>query len=81
MEVERVISWFERESGKFVSEFALDPYLGLEDLKRIFTLYDNDSSMSMVYDIGKVEADKLKDYVDFNFEKYVYQLDCFQAGT
>ena len=83
MEIERVISWFDKKSGEFIDEYKIDPFLNLDQLRGIFQPYDKDEEMHMVYDIEAQQAKELRKYFefDFNFEKYKYQLDCFQAGT
>lgn len=37
--------------------------------------------MYLVYDVHEKEAEELKEYLDinFDFENYLYQLDCFTS--
>ena len=79
MKIERTISWFDRQTEVLVAEQNID-FITLEILKEIFSPKTDDPLMYNPYEITEVEARKLGKYTDlkFNFEKYYYQVDCFQ---
>lgn len=83
MEVQRVISWFDKDSETFVGEFNIDEFIDLDTLKTIFQLFPDDPLMYMVYDITPEISRTLNPYIPFNFdfEKFSFQLDCFQANS
>jgi hypothetical protein len=78
MKVKRIISIFNKNDETLVDEIVLYS-LDLDKLKEIFKPTADDQSMYFVYMIKKEEANELKKYldIDFDFEKYLYQLDCF----
>ncbi len=80
MKIERVISWFDRNTEVLQGEFNVDA-IPLETLKDIFNPSEDDPLMYNPYTIYSEEAQKLKNILDFqfDFEKYVYQIDCFQV--
>lgn len=82
MEVQRLISWYRREDEALVGEINID-FIPLEVLKETFKPSEDDPLMYNYYWIEREEAEKLKNYlkIDFQFDKYVYQVECFQAGT
>jgi len=80
MQVKRIISVFNKQDETIVRELDISlTSLDLDKLKEIFNPNIEDPLMYLVYRIGKDEAKELKKYVneDFDFEKYLYQLDCF----
>ena len=79
MKIERVISWFNKDTELLVSEKNIDS-VDLEFLKQIFNFSADDPLMYNPYEVDEDKAQELKKYVDlhFEFDKYVYQLDCFQ---
>ncbi len=83
MEVQRVISWFDKDSEAFVGEFTIDEFIDLDTLTKIFQLLPDDPLMYMVYDITPEIARTLNTFIPFNFdfEKFIFQLDCFQANS
>ena len=80
MKIERTISWFDKETELLVSEKNFDS-VTVEILKKIFSPSADDPLMYNPYDITEDKAQELKKYVDLNFEfdKYFYQVDCFQV--
>ena len=80
MEVLRYITWYDELSNKRLGEFRIDQIVALEQLLKIFEKYQNDSFLYMVYDISNDQAEQIQKYVDFNFnfEKFIYNLDCYQ---
>lgn len=80
MKIERTISWFDKYNELLVSEMKID-FIELEILKTIFSPLADDPLMYYVYDIDEEKALTLKRYtnIEFDFDKYSYQLDCFQA--
>lgn len=80
MKIERRISWFDKKTELLVSDKNVD-IIDLEILKGIFSPTSEDPMMYNPYDITEIEARKLNEYMDlkFEFEKYYYQLDCFQV--
>ena len=79
MEIIRLISWFDKNTEKLIGEFDIS-HIQLFVLKEIFNPPKSDPLMYNPYDIDKKIKGKIVNIVDieFNFEKYVYQLDCFQ---
>lgn len=80
MKIERIISWFDRADEELIGEFNID-FIPLDILKGIFSPPIEDPLMYNPYDINIEESEILKNYVDieFEFDKYTYQIDCFQA--
>ncbi|MGJ1234590.1 MULTISPECIES: DUF7683 domain-containing protein [Sphingobacterium] len=80
MKIERIISWFDRRDERLIGEFNID-FIPLAILKETFRPPIEDPLMYNPYDINIAESEILKKYVDieFEFDKYIYQIDCFQA--
>lgn len=80
MKIERTISWFDKNTELLVSEMNIDS-IDVEILKKIFNPSADDPLMYNPYDISEKKAHELKVYVHLNFEfdKYFYQVDCFQV--
>lgn len=80
MKIERIISWFDRADEELIGEFNID-FIPLDILKGIFNPPIEDPLMYNPYDINIEGSEILKKYVDieFEFDKYTYQIDCFQA--
>lgn len=80
MKIERVISWFDKDTEELKGEFLLDS-ISLETLKGIFHPPGDDPLMYNPYTIYEEEGRKLKEVLDFqfDFEQNVYQIDCFQV--
>ncbi|MDF2852916.1 MAG: hypothetical protein K0S31_3601 [Sphingobacterium multivorum] len=80
MKIERIISWFDRRDEGLIGEFNID-FIPLAILKETFRPPIEDPLMYNPYDINIAESEILKKYVDieFEFDKYIYQIDCFQA--
>lgn len=80
MKIERIISWFDRRDERLIGEFNID-FIPLDLLKETFRPPIEDPLMYNPYDINIAESEILKKYVDieFEFDKYIYQIDCFQA--
>ncbi|WP_286752579.1 MULTISPECIES: DUF7683 domain-containing protein [Sphingobacterium] len=80
MKIERIISWFDRRDEGLIGEFNID-VIPLAILKETFRPPIEDPLMYNPYDINIAESEILKKYVDieFEFDKYIYQIDCFQA--
>jgi len=82
MKIERIISWFDRGDEELIGELNID-FIPLDVLKETFSPPIEDPLMYNPYDINIEESEILKKYVDieFEFDKYTYQIDCFQAGV
>lgn len=80
MKIERIISWFDRRDEVLIGEFNID-FIPLDILKETFRPPIEDPLMYNPYDINIAESEILKKYVDieFEFDKYIYQIDCFQV--
>lgn len=80
MKIVRIISWFDRRDERLIGEFNID-FIPLDLLKETFRPPIEDPLMYNPYDINIAESEILKKYVDieFEFDKYIYQIDCFQA--
>jgi len=78
--VQRLISWYDKISGKLQGEKNIDT-LSLERLKLIFSPLPDDPFMIYVYTISEEHAQQLEKMIDleFLFDKYDYQLECFKA--
>lgn len=79
MKVERIISWFKIENESLSGEINID-HIDLDTLKKIFKTKEEDPLMYYPYDINEIIAKELTQYINltFEFDKYTYQLDCFQ---
>lgn len=79
MKIERLISWFDKDTELLVSEENIDS-VDLEILKSIFKPPSEDPLMYNPYNIYEDEARELNKYISlkFEFDKYYYQVDCFQ---
>jgi len=80
VKIERVISWFDRNTEELIGEHSVNS-ISLKSLKRIFSTSDSDPLMYNPYDIDVEKGKELSLLTgfEFNHEKYVYQIDCFQA--
>ena len=80
MKIGRIISWFDRRDERLIGEFNID-FIPLDLLKETFRPPIEDPLMYNPYDINIAESEILKKYVDieFEFDKYIYQIDCFHA--
>lgn len=80
--VKRLISWFDRTTEDLKGEKDIDN-IKLDRLREIFSPPPDDPLMIYVYPITEKEAEQLKKLIDleFIFDKYIYQLDCFKADT
>lgn len=81
MEMQRYISAFDKESEKMIQEINID-FIPFQALKEIFNPKDDDPLMYDPYSINRNESILLNQYmnphVGFDFDKYIYQLDCFK---
>ncbi|HWZ21967.1 MAG TPA: hypothetical protein VNW06_04900 [Cytophagaceae bacterium] len=82
MKVVRLISWFDKFDDTLIGEYNVDN-VSLEVFKSIFNPPPEDYLMYNPYTITEEEVEKLKNVIDFEFDfnKYFYQLDCFQANS
>ena len=80
---ERVISWQDKETEEFVSQYRIDELIDEQVLRSIFSPKDNDPMLYSEYVITPKEAKELSKYVNFNFNfnKFNYLLDCYQVNT
>jgi hypothetical protein len=80
MKIERVISWYDRETEELTGEYNIDQ-LALDQLYQVFGLVADDPMMYNPYTINADEAEALKAMLDFEFdlERFFYQCDCFQV--
>jgi len=76
--VERLISVFKKDDDALVDEINVD-HLGFEKLRSVLNPSDDDKEMYDVYPIDSTKASQLKGLLDikFDFNTYIYQLDCF----
>jgi hypothetical protein len=80
MEVNRVISKYDKESEELVGEVNIDD-IDFLLLKKIFNPPAEDHLMYNPYEIGekeRIEIGRLKS-IKFEPDKYDYYLECFQA--
>lgn len=82
MKIERLISWFSKNNEALIGEIAIDT-IELDTLKKIFKPKADDPLMYNPYLINEEIAKKLQQHLsfDFDFEKFIYQLDCFQVDS
>lgn len=82
MKIERLVSWFSIEDEAFVGEIVIDQ-IELDTLKDIFKPHSSDPLMYNPYLINEEIAKKLQQHLrfDFNFEKFIYKVDCFQVDS
>ncbi|MES2653132.1 MAG: hypothetical protein V4663_15430 [Bacteroidota bacterium] len=81
MQIERVISWFNKTNEELSGEYNVD-HIGLEILKKIFDPKKEDPLMYDPYTISSKEAKEISQYLNdfvFDFENFIYQIDCFQT--
>jgi hypothetical protein len=80
MKIERVISWFDKQTEELKGEYNVD-HISLDTLKTIFKPDKNDPLMYNPYTIYFQEAKALEALIDFKFDldNFIYQIDCFQA--
>lgn len=78
--IKRLISWFDKTTEELKGERNIDN-IKLDQLKAIFLPLDDDPFMIYPYSINEEEAVRLKELtkIDFDFTKYIYQLDCLRA--
>jgi hypothetical protein len=76
----RIISWFDKTTEELIGEKNVDDIISLEKLRIIFSPQADDPLMIYSYNISEYQAEGLKKFVDieFMFDKYIYQLDCFK---
>ncbi|QEL03449.1 hypothetical protein FKG96_22325 [Olivibacter sp. LS-1] len=81
MKIERVISWFDKHTEELKGEFVLDG-VSLESLKAVFKPKADDPLMYNPYIIFEEEGRRLKEVLNFqfDFENYIYQIDCFRIS-
>jgi len=79
MNIERIITVFDRNSESHVSDINID-IINIEMLKRIFHPDDDDPLMYNVYEIAEKEANELRPFISMNFEfdKFYYYVECQQ---
>ncbi|MCU7375761.1 colicin E3/pyocin S6 family cytotoxin [Paucibacter sp. O1-1] len=66
-EVQRLISWFDKETDSLISEYNIEVLISLDELKTIFDPYPDDPLMYMVYDISPEIGVSLNKYFPFFF--------------
>lgn len=78
--IQRLISWYDKITEKLQGEKNIDT-ISLERLKLIFSPPPNDPFMIYIYPITEKHAQQLKEIInlEFLFDKYDYQLECFKA--
>lgn len=76
--IERIISVFKKDDESLVDEINVD-HLSIEMLRNIFNPSDDDIELYDVYPIDSIKASQLEKLmnVKFDFNTYIYQLDCF----
>lgn len=76
--VERVISVFNIEDENLCKEINVD-HVSINFLQDIFKPQSDDYDMLDVYPISIEHALQLKKIIDieFDFDNYIYQLDCY----
>lgn len=82
VEVTRLISTYDKKSHELLNEYNID-FIGVEVLKELFNPPTDDPLMYNFYWIEDAQLERMKQLVDieFDLEKYIYQVECFQAGT
>jgi hypothetical protein len=83
MQLQRFISVFDKANEKMLKEINID-YIPLKILRKIFTTKEDDPQLYDPYSIRKKEGLLLTQYLEppiiFDFDQFIYQLDCFQIG-
>ena len=80
MEVERLISIFDKRTEKIIKEVNIDSISSLI-LKDIFSSREGDPDLYDPYSIDNFQLRELNNYLDPKIEyddRYIYQLDCFK---
>ena len=79
MKIERLISRFDNSTEELLEEINIDN-ISIEVLKAIFKPSEEDPLMYNPHTITDIEADKLKNIINiqFDFNRFFYQLDCFR---
>ena len=84
MEVTRLISVFDKRTENLLEEINVD-HISLEILQNIFKPEIDDPFMIKVYPITakelKILNDSLNPKIIYNFDKNIYQLDCFKPES
>jgi hypothetical protein len=82
MEVVRLISLYDKKTEELIREYNID-FIGIDALRKIFSPPEDDPLMYNFYWIEENEVGQMKEFIDLDFdlEKYIYQVECFQAGT
>ena len=80
MKLERLISCFDKATEELTQEYNVD-FIDIDILRSIFNPPSDDKLMHKPYLININEAAELKKYIDivFDFDRNVYQLDCFSV--
>jgi hypothetical protein len=80
MKIERIISSFDKETEKLIGEYNVD-HISFEVLKSIIKSRKNDPLMYEAYGINRKQSEELSQYIDlkFDFNHYIYELNCFQV--
>jgi len=76
MDIQRQIDVFDRVDEKLIQEIPINDF-NLEMMSQIFELYEKDPLMYMQYEIEEIHKGHFPG-VDFDFNKYVYFLACYQ---
>jgi hypothetical protein len=80
MKLERVISIFDKKTELLIEEINVDN-INISILKNIFIVNEDDPEMYDPYTITKGQMIMINSYlnptIDFNDQKFIYQLDCF----
>ena len=79
MEIERCISFYEKDGESYIGDFNVD-FLSFDFLSSLFKPPKNDPLLYDVYKINAKLALEIQKKIDFtfDFDKYDYFLECFQ---
>lgn len=80
MKIERAISWYDKSTNESIGELNVD-HIPLTYLRKIFSPTHKDPLLYNPFTIRQFQAKRLAGWIEleFDLDKYIYQLDCFQA--
>jgi len=79
MDIHYIISWYDKDTNSLVGEVKADA-IPFTDLQQLFTLIANGVPGYDSHLIDQQQAQALLTWIPivFDFNRYIYQLDCFQ---
>lgn len=78
--IERVISWYNRESEELIAELNID-HVPFKFLKALFLPREHDPLMYECYEVDRAKEAQINALIEFEFDfnRFVYFVECYQA--